>query len=219
MYTAQFFDVIREGCQRSAAAVVPLVVDVLHPRTVVDVGCGEGWWGRAFEGHGADVVGVDGADTPAVLDRFHTADLAESVPDVGTFDLAVCLEVAEHLPASRASSFVAELCALAPFVLFSAAVPGQGGVGHVNEQWSSYWADLFAGSGYTVSTTLRADIWQNPDVEHWYRQNVLVAARVGAKLPAAWFGAKAQQPPLDIVHPDFWRDRLSWLRATMKAAA
>jgi hypothetical protein len=115
-------------------------------------------------------------------------------------------------------SFVTELCELAPFILFSAAVPGQGGVGHYNEQWSSYWAALFADNGYVVSTTLRAELWDNPGVEHWYRQNLMVAGRRGAKLPAAWFGAKAQQPPLDAVHPEFWTDRLGWVKHLLESS-
>jgi hypothetical protein len=70
--------------------------------------------------------------TSPLGERFLPHDIATPLPEhlVGRFDLAVCLEVAEHLPPERAESFIRELCDLAPVVLFSAAIPGQGGTGH-----------------------------------------------------------------------------------------
>lgn len=182
-YNQAFYDTIRAGTRASADVVVPLVIDNVKtntgPMRVIDVGCGEGWWAQTFADHGHEVIGVDGsyvASSP-LGDRFLPHDISKPLPGhlAGRFDLAVCLEVAEHLPAARAASFVAELCALAPVILFSAAIPGQGGTGHINEQWPDYWVELFNQNQFEVSGALRWEIWDDPRVENWYRQNLLVA--------------------------------------------
>lgn len=197
-YDRGFYDTIRAGTRSSAAVVAPIVYDIVHPGSVIDVGCGEGWWASAFAECGASrVLGVDGG---YVADRrvdFTPADLNDPLPELGRFDLAVSLEVAEHLSPSRAAGFVADLCDLAPVVLFSAAVPGQGGTGHINEQWPGYWADLFAGNGYRVSGAIRWRIWNDDRVENWYRQNLLFAAADG-------FDDLFESPlsePWPVVHP------------------
>jgi SAM-dependent methyltransferase len=193
-YDAAFFDSIREGCQQSAKAVVPLVMDAFSPRSVVDVGCGEGWWGKAFEAKGCEVLGLDGEGRPVIPSK--QVDLAEPLPTFEQdFDLAVCLEVAEHLPPERAESFIAELCSLSHTILFSAAVPGQGGTGHLNEQWPPYWAELFMANGMYCSDELRWTIWYDERVCWWYRQNLMVASSRHA-LP--------HEPPRPVIHPGAW---------------
>ena len=91
------------------------------------------------------------------------------------FSLAICLEVGEHLPPERAPGFVTDLTRLAPVVLFSAAVPGQGGTNHVNEQWSEYWVALFEAQGWTCRDAVRPWVRTNEDVAWWYRQNLYLA--------------------------------------------
>lgn len=179
-FTADHYDVIREGSQRSARVVVPLILATIDVLSVVDVGCGEGIWAQAFADHGCDVHGVEVAGVPKIP---HTiADLEDDpFPDIGSFDLAVCLEVGEHLTPDRAGSFVADLCDLAPVVAFSAAIPGQGGIGHLNEQWPAYWVELFEAKGYVVSDDLRWRIWADERVENWYRQNLLIASEAPLK--------------------------------------
>lgn len=133
----------------SAQHVVPLVSSLIHPSSVVDVGCGSGAWLDVFRKHGASrILGLDGYNVdPAWLcipqDCFRALDLSKPFQVAEVFDLAVCLEVAEHLPKDAAPGFIQSLARLAPGVLFSAAVPLQGGTHHVNEQWPGYWQDLF----------------------------------------------------------------------------
>lgn len=161
---------MRAGVQSSAAALVPLLVDRWQPASVVDVGCGEGWFVKEFTDRGIRAEGVDGH-----VDGIQRVDLAAPpYPDLGTFDLAISLEVAEHIDPANAGDLVAWLCRLAPVVVFSAALPGQGGPGHVNEQWPAYWGALFAEHGFGGSEDLRGELWADERIEWWYRQNLLV---------------------------------------------
>ncbi|MEM3896848.1 MAG: hypothetical protein QW763_06255, partial [Archaeoglobaceae archaeon] len=61
-----------------------------------------------------------------------------------------------------------------PVVLFSAAIPFQGGVRHINEQWPEYWVKLFEKKSFVPIDYLRWQIWNIQDIEVWYRQNVLL---------------------------------------------
>lgn len=198
MYDDNFYATSRDGMIRSAEALVPILIeeaDIEPYSTLIDVGCGEGWWAKTFADHNFDVIGVDGGwhGEHQLGERFRPQDLNTSLAGHGHFDVAVCLEVAEHLPARRAESFIAELCGLAPLIVFSAAIPGQGGTGHINEQWPDYWAKLFQANGFSVDGDIRYRIWNDDRIENWYRQNLLVA----------WSSprASAMPLPLRLVHP------------------
>jgi SAM-dependent methyltransferase len=216
-YTTEFFTALRAGAQSSARALVPLVLELVAPRSVIDVGCGEGTWLSVFREHGIeDVHGVDGdyVDRTRLAiprERFRPHDLTQPLHLDRTFDLAVSLEVAEHLPAEAADQFVASLARLAPVVLFSAAVPYQGGEHHVNEQWPAYWAERFARYGFLPVDCLRRRTWARPDVEWWYAQNTfLYVARGRLETDAALKREYESAGPvaLALVHP---RRYLGWI--------
>lgn len=178
VYDKAFFDKGRTGMQRSAAILVPLLLEHCRPRTVCDVGCGEGWWGREFQDRGCKVVGLENfvAEADCQIDLIR-CDLNDTFVCVEPVDLAVCLEVAEHLEPDRSEGFVADICQIAPLVLWSAAIPGQGGEGHINEQPHTYWDDLFSQRRFRASRRLRDRLREEYAVEWWYRQNVTVYAR------------------------------------------
>jgi SAM-dependent methyltransferase len=185
-YDATYYDALHEGTQRSASVVVPYVLDLIAPRSVIDVGCGRGAWLQTFADHGIkEYVGVDGpwVDREALLiplDRFIISDLERPFKLDRRFDLAVSLEVAEHLAPGAATTFVASLVGLSDTILFSAAIPGQEGDQHVNEQWSSYWVERFAQHEYVVIDGMRDPFWDHRDVEWWYAQNMLLFTHVDA---------------------------------------
>ncbi len=87
------------------------------------------------------------------------------------------LETAEHLPESRAESFVANIVNLAPQVLFSAAIPFQRGTHHVNCQWPDYWQRLFGIHNYVALDVIRPAIWDDENIDFWYRQNTVLYVR------------------------------------------
>jgi SAM-dependent methyltransferase len=166
----------------SPRAVVPIVVDLFQPRSVLDVGCGVGRWLTEFRRLGAErIMGIDGPhidpDWLAIpRDSFRAVDLTEPFQLSDTFDLTVCLEVAEHLPHSSASGLLRSLTQSAPVILFSSAIPSQGGTDHRNEQWPEYWRRLFEREGYKRFDLIRPLIWKDPNVKFWYRQNIFLFA-------------------------------------------
>lgn len=180
LYGGDFFSAISAGSSQSAPRILPVVVDIVKPKSVVDVGCGTGEWLRVLATiHECDIVGLDGDYVPLdqlaiPVDSFISADLSQPLVLERNFDLAMSMEVAEHLPPSRAPGFVHDLTNLAPAVLFSAAVPGQGGVGHINEQWQHYWIDLFRDQGFHAWDIVRPSVWDRDDVAFWYKQNMFL---------------------------------------------
>jgi SAM-dependent methyltransferase len=179
-YPETFYAKQQDGSISSAQVVVPIVLSLFQCHSVVDVGCGVGGWLKEFERHGiSDYLGVDGDYVSRQLlkipaDRFMPLDLHNVIGLGRRFDLACSLEVAEHLPRIRAESFVVDLVKAAPVVLFSAAIPHQGGTHHVNLQRQSFWAGLFAEHGYIALDCVRPAIFGDPRVEWWYRQNIIV---------------------------------------------
>jgi len=180
IYSSQFFARQVDGSARSAAVVVPVVLSFLPVKSVIDVGCGVGPWAAEFLANGVpDVWGVDGdyvdhSQLRIPPNRFLARDLTKSLQIDGTFDLAVCLEVAEHLPESRAGGLVADLTSLAPCILFSAAIPGPTGTHHINSQYLPYWVELFQKQGYEAIDPIRPRIWGNDSVEWFYQQDTVM---------------------------------------------
>jgi SAM-dependent methyltransferase len=207
-YDQRFYDDLWEGGRQAAQLVLPAVLAAVSPTTIVDVGCGGGAWLSVAADLGVnDLTGVDGASSLQAVARFDGFDFVETDLDQPfamsrTFDLAISIEVAEHLPPPRAGSFVADLTRLAPVVLFSAAYPGQGGTGHVNEQWPSYWAAKFAAVGYAPFEVCRPTYWNDSSVPMAVRTNMLLYANASASSTLA---SHLNVPTLlDVVHPTLW---------------
>jgi SAM-dependent methyltransferase len=174
IYEAEFFAGRSETVTASARVAVPPVCDLLSPQSVLDVGCGQGEWLEEFSKYCPDVFGVDIAAPEPYLrhDLNYPLDLER------TFDLVVCLEVGEHLPPAAADVLVDTLSRHSENVLFSAAVPGQEGKGHINCQPHVYWHSKFLARGYLVEDSVRPLI-AHPDVSPWYRDNIFLYVRAG----------------------------------------
>ena len=212
-FTGPDYRLLGSGSLRTAEIVVPALLDAFGATSVVDFGCGTGAWLSVFRTLGiTDVHGLDaGRPTPEQLqispDHITLTNFEQPVDLGRRFDLAMSVEVAEHLPDSMAATFVGSIVKHSDLVLFSAAIPGQGGVHHINEQWPSYWASLFASHEMACFDPFRLRFWAHEQVEWWYAQNLLVYARgaAAAGLRVAGFPAVV---PLSLVHPsqyDRWR--------------
>lgn len=209
-YSPEFYDWQEEGALRSAREIVPQVLGLVRPESVLDVGCGTGVWLSVFQENGVqDIQGVDGEyierDRLKIpQEKFKEHDLENGFDLEKQFDLVSCLEVAEHISEGNARNFIDSLTRHAPAILFSAAIPHQGGVSHVNEQWPSYWASLFREKGYVPLDVVRRKVWDNENVEWWYAQNVLLFVKTDSlvnnpSLLQALALTNASQ--LDLVHP------------------
>lgn len=185
-YDTEFFNAVAASATSSARSVVPMVIRLLEPKSVLDLGCGTGAWLSVFAENGVqDIFGIDGdyVDRGQLLidvNRFRAMDLARPASIGRVFDLAICLEVAEHLPARVGPRLVEMLTTAAPVVLFSAAIPGQGGTHHVNEQWPYYWQQLFSLHGFIRLDPFRRQLLHDERVAWWYRQNLFLYATQNA---------------------------------------
>ncbi|ANQ84485.1 hypothetical protein dqs_1437 [Azoarcus olearius] len=214
-YSQAFYADRHAKTVHSAHTILSIVLQrIPQVSSAVDLGCGVGTWLSVLQEKGVkDVQGLDGNWVDQNLlaiprASFKQVDLANGdIRLPRRYDLAISLEVAEHLPETRARDFVASLTALSDFVLFSAAVPFQGGINHVNEQWQHYWAALFAERGYAVHDIVRARIWDDSLIPFWYRQNILLYSRHHHLPGAAEAGPAVALPapmPLDVVHPEHY---------------
>src|SRR5262249_12986364 len=166
-----------------ARASLPYIFERRCPKSLLDVGCGVGTWVRAAIEYGvSEVWGIDGIQLsdeallfPAAF--FRQQDLTQAWDLSRKFDIALCLEVGEHLAPEAAASLVRCLTAHSDVVAFSGACPGQIGQHHVNCQWPEYWQRLFNAEGYACYDSIRWQIWSIEAIEPWYRQNIFVACR------------------------------------------
>ena len=208
-YNAAFYQNQKLGSIKSAnkvlSALQPVIGDV---SSVIDIGCGAGGWLRtAGEIYPqARLLGVDHPDVPKgemfiEPSQFRGHDLSQPLNVDERFDLAISLEVAEHISPDHSEVFVDNLARHADKIIFSAALPRQGGTGHVNEQWPDYWTAKWKSLGFELLDIIRPVIWDDPDVAFWYKQNAMLFVREGVKISrgdlACW-GGRA------MVHPDCW---------------
>ncbi len=178
-YGEEFYGKINNHSHESAKCAIPLIMDLLSPKSVIDIGCGPGDWLSVFAKYGVEVFGVDGPHIkpeqlliPPRCFAHHNLEFPYSTDQ--RYCLAMSLEVGEHLPDRVSRDFVASLTKLATAVIFSAALPGQGGVNHINEQWPWYWQALFKQFGYVRLDPFRHRIWHNPQVAFYYQQNLFL---------------------------------------------
>jgi SAM-dependent methyltransferase len=179
-YADKFFDNVEIRARRSAQHVIGFLCRHFALSSVLDVGCGRGVWVDEWRRGGiADAVGIDGAyvHTDRLLiprEQFVAFDLSRRFDFGRRFDLVQSLEVAEHISSSSAEIFVDNLVTHGDVILFSAAVPGQGGEFHVNEQPYEYWRSKFASRGFAIFDSLRPQIVKIRAIEPWYRYNIFL---------------------------------------------
>lgn len=181
-YSNEFYDYIEKGSRRSAKAFIAILQNSLDLNSVLDVGCGRGAWLSEWRAAGIeDVIGVDGdyvirENLHFPSEQFCPANLEQGFDLDRKFDLAQCLEVAEHLREEAAKVIVQSIARHSNIVVFSAATPGQGGENHINEQPISYWREIFEQNGFEAYDFVRPNVQADDQVEPWYRYNTLLYA-------------------------------------------
>jgi SAM-dependent methyltransferase len=167
---------------RAAEIIIPELKKILNPSNALDVGCGIGTWTKILQEHQIEAKGLDYFEVDRsllVIDEndFIPIDLEQGFNLKKKFDLIICLEVLEHLKESSSDRIIDSLTKHSDTLLFSAAIPMQGGDNHVNEQPFSYWQEKFEQKGYYYYDLFREKYWQNESIEWWYRQNMFLISK------------------------------------------
>lgn len=187
LYRPGYFRMVDATSSRCAPLMARSIVQRLAPKRAIDYGCGTGSLLLALRDLGVDAAGTEFSATAR---RYCSRKGLTVVPldfrrlftrlPLGTADIAMSFEVGEHLPERHATDLVRLIANTAPVIVFSAATPGQGGSGHVNEQPHAYWQRLFGEHGqacdHRETDSLRAE-WTEGGVEPWYASNVMVFRR------------------------------------------
>ena len=189
----------------SSLYIVPKIIDILFPSSVVDCGCRYGEWLKTFIENGiSDVLGIDYLDyggnhlIPGA--SYLKYDLSKVLVLPRKFDLVISLEVAEHIDERYAEVYIDNLVSLSDMIVFSAAIPQQGGCNHTNERDQSYWADMFAKRGY-IPYDVRSLIWDNENIGWWYRQNIIIYVKDTIVNDAISIYRVDDLSALNLVHP------------------
>lgn len=185
LYDEGFFNKTLTREAPSAEAVAQILFDEFHPKSVIDVGCGLGIYLRAFEKLGAEVSGFDGSKSAirnnlVSQDHLKLLDLRKPHSLGRRWDLCICFEVAEHLQAKYATCIVKTVTGASNRVIFTAALPGQGGTCHFNEQPQDYWKRIFESQGFEWRGDLVAKLrnqMREKSVVFWVEQNLMVFER------------------------------------------
>jgi SAM-dependent methyltransferase len=217
------------GNQTSASAnvIVPLLKSIVEVSSVLDVGCGDGRWLACFQSSGvSSICGVDGAwtdQTHLLIPKhdFTVQDLSKPFDLGRRFDVAVSLEVAEHVAPEYSIQFIENLTKHSDIVLFGAAIPFQGGFRHINERWPSYWVKLFDSQGYQCFDPFRSQIWLREDVYVWYKQNMLLYVKrerhdLISRIRSHMNLNRVTEMPIDVVHPESYEAIASYSKIAFR---
>ena len=221
-FNCGYYQTLSDASAASARVVVPYLMALFGPTSVIDVGCGSGHWLDAFGALGVErLVGLDFGQVPegdpAVRNGWlRKTDLATPFAMDERFGLALSLEALQYLPPAREEGFIRDLAALAPVVVFSTSIPMQQwpAPGDAIERWQGHWPPLFSDHGFRVCDVVRQTFWDDPRVGWWYRQNVLVfindqLLRQREELRPLTEGVGR----LSAVHPAAIEEKRPWLQA------
>ncbi len=166
------------------APIAQAILDEYHPKTIIEFGCGNGELSKALAGAGLVVTALDGYSTPDFSGfdsiEFQKVDLNNPAQAISfltsmnkKFDVAVCMEVAEHLNPDVSQQLIELLTMSSDIIIFSAAVINQDGDGHINCRSRIFWHEIFEQRGFFAADTIRQKIRENDKVGKWYRLNTI----------------------------------------------
>lgn len=215
LYNSEFYEQRHNNTLYSAQTILDYTLSQLYSiKSAIDFGCGVGTWLSVLQENNITVSGIDGPWVPQQylkisVDDFHVYDIEKALDDrnsglwnIPPADFLISLEVAEHIKASLADNFVDFIATHCQYALFSAAIPGQTGDGHVNEQWPSYWAAKFLNKGFLMLDVIRKNIWADDKIPFWYRQNCFLLIQMEKVDIDRYKNGDRVGRWSDIVHPE-----------------
>lgn len=164
--------------------IVESIISAYNPKRIIDFGCGTGDLAKAFASQGVVVEAIDGYSNPDFSNynniRFTKVDLNDIEAtnaylkqfDI-KFDLAISIEVAEHLNPDISLSFINWLTTSADVIIFSAAVHSQDGDGHINCRSRSDWYNMLKHNSFIIADTLRQHFKLNHNLGLWHKLNII----------------------------------------------
>jgi len=202
-YDDVFFGDAYDTSYRSALEMLGALNDTISYQTVIDIGAGVGAWSRAAIELNKTVLSIDGNWVQEIPGKFELLkysfqNLNEPINTDSIYDLAICVEVAEHLLPVRSEDLISDLCGLAPVVMFGAALPRQGGAGHINCRPHSFWINLFTENNYKAIDFFRPEFWYDGKVGPWYSQNTYLFVK---NERASEFSNFNTPSLVDVYHP------------------
>ncbi len=215
-YNDQFYSDLTLN-RKSAEIIAPIVLEYakliarVDEISVVDFGCGTGEWLEVYKSLGCAVLGIDGdivkeEKLKILKSEFMVFDLKKEVKLDNKFTIASCLEVAEHLEEQYADKLIDSLTDCADIIVFSAAIPFQKGVHHVNCQWPQYWISKFNIRGYIELDCIRKRIWEK-DVQDFYANNIFLFIKNDLNNNILQNLSSENTPQLyNIVNPKMWEN-------------
>lgn len=184
IYGESYFQFVEETTASSADVIARSIIEAFHPTSVIDVGCGTGVLLERLQAEGVQVKGLEYAQAALKQCRARQLDVlrfdltTDPLPQTHSeADVVVSMEVGQQLLESFADRYIDTLCQLAPVVVFSSGIPGQGDKRPVNEQQHSYWIEKFQRRGFNFNESLsrqwRHD-WENAGAAKWFFQNIMI---------------------------------------------
>lgn len=131
------------------------LIEEFKPRTMLDVGCGQGYAAKYFLDHGVDARGVDGSlfaqeNTVLPRDRFILHDYTKGPLRPKCVDLIWCCEFVEHIEEEYFDYVLYDTFAYSRVIAMTFAPPNSPGYHHVNCQERSYWVEKLASIYFTL---------------------------------------------------------------------
>lgn len=215
LYNNRFYENVRLTAEKSVNSVLEALkqsyTGEIH--SAVDLGCGTGGWLQGIKAvfdENAIIYGYDGDYVDRKMmaipeEHFEAWDLTKPIQSNCKYDLAISLEVIEHLPEESSDVLLNSLTSFSDLILFSAAVPCQGGTGHVNERPISYWIEKFEECGYEFHDVIRPKVWNDKNVSFWYKQNIAVYVKKNSQASLQIIDKKSSI--VDIIHPELLKLR------------
>jgi len=201
-YNKKFYDEVSQSSLNSAKAIAPYIIKKFNPNSLVDFGCGDGSWLKPFLDRNIDITGIEGdwiknTNTKIPLENYILSNFEKkNIKIEGKFDFVLCLEVLEHLNEEIGLYLIKKMTSISDLILFSAAIPGQGGTNHINERWQSHWINLFKSYSYFPDLNIRYHFWNDSRVASYYRQNIILFRKNKSENNISNI--------YDVVHPEFY---------------
>lgn len=182
IYDDKFYQFSKEEVTKFVPNFVDVVCTHLNPQSVIDIGCGMGLYVKEFNLREIKVVGYDGSphalkNSVAKNGLVKQHDLRKTfVPDE-SYDLAICIEVAEHIPTDLSDNLLDTLTNSSNVILFTAAQKGQGGTDHINEQTPQFWLDKFLKRNFVFDKSLTHKlVWEmkSKEIPWWIYDNLMI---------------------------------------------